>query len=130
MQWKTLCIPVRGWDWQRAYVWALNVIIHNLSVVPGVCKIKAHSCKRMHCYYGSSVYVCNDVGLEIFSCPFQTVFDTKEERFTDQTNFAERPRGKTRLQLPRIFRPRHHQPLHYRPSQSQDRSSRRPGISY
>ncbi|KAG4425485.1 hypothetical protein IFR04_001404 [Cadophora malorum] len=56
---------VRGWDWQRAYVWALNVIIYNLSVVPGVCKIKAHICKRMHCYYGSSVYVCNDSDREV-----------------------------------------------------------------
>ncbi|PVH87515.1 hypothetical protein DL98DRAFT_581524 [Cadophora sp. DSE1049] len=51
----------------RAYVWALNVIIYNLSVVPGVCKIKAHSCKRMHCYYGSSVYVCNDSDREVRS---------------------------------------------------------------
>ncbi|KAH7354864.1 hypothetical protein BKA65DRAFT_535201 [Rhexocercosporidium sp. MPI-PUGE-AT-0058] len=64
-KWNTLCIPIRGWDWQRAYVWALKVVIYNFSAVPGVCKIPAHSCKRMQCYYGSTVYVCNDSDREV-----------------------------------------------------------------
>ncbi|KAH6723351.1 hypothetical protein BKA61DRAFT_465645 [Leptodontidium sp. MPI-SDFR-AT-0119] len=62
---ETLCIPVTGWNWQRAYVWALKVVIYNFSAVPGVCKIKAHSCKRMQCYYGSMVYVCNNTDHEV-----------------------------------------------------------------
>ncbi|KAG4435073.1 hypothetical protein IFR05_009432 [Cadophora sp. M221] len=64
-KWKILCILVTRWDWQRAYVWALKVVIYNFLAVLGVCKIKAHSCKKMQCYYGSSAYICNDTDHEV-----------------------------------------------------------------